>query len=123
MAALVTAAQVGRGFPQKGAVYIPVSIDANGATYAASTGGLPFDIYTLIQLASPFSAPINYQDIIGFVGITRAGYTPGQFAVGTVTSTTIPCTIKLWNGTTQFADGACTQILDGFIVIQRGGTN
>jgi hypothetical protein len=102
---------------------IPISIDANGATYAAASGGLPFDLFAILAAASPFSAPINYKDIVGFTGISRAGYVAGQFAIGTPTSTTLPCTMKLWNGTTQFTDGACTQIIDGFLKIAVGGAN
>lgn len=102
---------------------IPVIIDANGATYAAASGGLPFDLFTILGSSSPFSATINPKDIVGFVGTSAAGWVAAQFAVGTTTSTTCPCTMKLWNGTTQFSDGACTQIVTGLLFVQRGGAN
>jgi hypothetical protein len=102
---------------------IPLTIDANGATYATGSGGLPVDLFAALAAASPLAANINYKDIVEFHGISRAGYTVGQFAIGTATSTTLPCTLQLWNGTTEFADGACSQVIDGLLFVARGGAN
>lgn len=102
---------------------IPLTIDANGATYTASSGGLPFDLFAVLAAASPMWGSINYKDILGFIGVGGTGYTAGTFAIGTATSTTLPCTFKLWNGTTQFSDGACSEVVKGFLLVARSGAN
>lgn len=81
---------------------------------------------------------------------TPGKYLPSDFAIGTSTFTTgsgsgygsqsglpapmsvqpyytgvatCPCTIRLWNGTTEFSDGACSEIFNLTVVIARGGVN
>lgn len=81
---------------------------------------------------------------------TPGKYEPSDFAVGTYTFTTgsgsgygsaaglpppmsvqpyytgvatCPCTIRLFNGATEFADGACNEVFNLFIPIARGGVN
>jgi len=124
MAALVTV-NSGRAGSLLTLSAIPVTIDANGATYTAASGGLPVDLYGAVSVAGPFSAPIKSTDILGVILISAAGYVvpPGTFAIGSVTSSSIPVTFKLFNGTTQFSDGACTQVMTGWVLVARGGSN
>jgi endonuclease YncB( thermonuclease family) len=111
------------------AVLITVTYDATA--YATATGGLPFDLYSTLQAVSPFSADIDYRDIIGFLplGTTTEKFVVAgnTFAVGTVTDTTIPCTIRLY-GTgsgekaafTEVDNAALTGSFKGLLLIARG---
>jgi hypothetical protein len=106
-----------------GVSVIPVTITASSTPYATATGGLPFDLYQALKTSGPFSFPINPKDIIGFIGTARTGYVCQGFAVGTVTSNSVPCTVHLFAGTTELADGNVTQTVDGFVLIARNGAN
>lgn len=135
MAATVSLSQLSGGrqvapFTTLAAIY--VSIAGNSVSYTTTAGGLAFDLFTVMSQASPFSAPINPKDIVGFVpvGLTSDKYLPTGFALGTTTSTTTPCTIKLiGTGTAgsaplaEIADGAYTGTITGLVLIARGGTN
>lgn len=100
---------------------------------------------------APFSQPyINPADVIGcfalqatatgkywatalVVNPANATYTNPAgwpFAGGTAGSIqpsqqllTCPATIRLYNGTTEFADGACSEVITIMLLIARGGTN
>jgi hypothetical protein len=81
-----------------GNTQLNITINANGATYATGTGGLPFDLAgVLIQAAGGQGALnprdqayVNPLDIVGFepLGSSTGGYLPSNFAVGTSTYTT-----------------------------------
>lgn len=105
---------------------IPLTITLTATTYATATGGAPFDLFSVLANAGP--QPINYKDVIGFLPLfatsgTAAGYMPTGLVVGTVTSTTVPATIRLMNGTAEVADGAVSAVLTGLLLIARGGVN
>lgn len=123
---------------------IPLKIDGNGATYATATGGLPFDISALLNALAPTQeVTINPGDVIGAFGVSGGRYLAFGLAVGTATYNTtadisgnagqpgsnkttlatLPCTIRLTNGTTEFADGACSEVITGWLWVNRGGKN
>ncbi len=67
-----------------------VCINANGATYATASGGLPIDLtLALTQGAENDQAYINPADVVGIVieGPSTNGFIPGQFLLGTPTYT------------------------------------
>ncbi len=119
-AATVTPTVIGRITPTPTVQMIPVTLTATATVYATASGGLPFDLYSLFTTISPLDGLMSSQDIIGFIGISTLGWQAGTFAVGTVTSSTIPCTVRLWNGITEAADGATTATIKGFLMVQRG---
>ena len=102
---------------------IPITITGVSTTYATGTGGLPFDLFAFLAAASQQWGTINYRDIQGLIGVSTIGYTAAQFAIGTPTSTTLPCTVRLWNGATESADASNSQVINGFLLVARGGTN
>ncbi len=121
---VVSPTVIGRVTPTPVVQMIPITLTAVATVYATATGGLPFDLFTFLSTTvAPFFGPINPKDIIGFIGISTLGWNCGTFAVGTTTSTTTPCTVKLWNGITEAADGATTATIKGFLMVQRGGVN
>jgi hypothetical protein len=120
-----------------------VTINGGGAAYATASGGLPFDLTSVLQQASPFSAPINPADVVAFIplGLSTGGYVPGAFVAGTPTYTagsgstvrppqtlaTFPATIRLYgavgSGHAEVGDGANSDSFTGLLLIARGGTN
>jgi hypothetical protein len=121
---VVSSTAVGRITPTPVPMVIPITLTAVATTYATATGGLPFDLFTFLSsTVAPFAGAINPKDIIGFFGVSTLGWVCGSFAVGTTTSSTTPCTVRLWNGTTEAADGATTATISGFLMVQRGGVN
>lgn len=120
-ATVVSATAIGRITPTPTVQMIPVTLTAVATTYATATGGLPFDLFTLLSsTVAPLDGAISSKDIIGFIGISTLGWNCGTFAVGTVTATAVPCTVRLWNGITEAADGATTATIAGFLMVQRG---
>lgn len=123
---------------------VPITINGNGATYTTATGGLPFDPSALLNSLSPVEeVTINPADIIGAHGVSGGRYLAFGLAVGTATYNTtpdisgnagqpgsnkttlatLPCTIRLTNGTTEFSDGACSEVITGWLWVNRGGKN
>lgn len=122
-AVVVSSTAVGRITPTPTVQMIPITLTAVATVYATPTG-LPFDLFTFLSTTvAPFFGPINPKDIIGFIGVSTLGWNCGTFAVGTTTATTTPCTVRLWNGITEAADGATTATIAGFLMVQRGGVN
>jgi hypothetical protein len=119
-AATVTPTVIGRITPTPTVQMIPVTLTATATVYATASGGLPFDLYSLFTTISPLDGLMSSQDIIGFIGVSTLGWNCGTFAVGTATSSTIPCTVRLWNGITEAADGATTATIKGYLMVQRG---
>lgn len=119
-------------FPLLTVSAIPITVTYSATAYATATGGLPFDLFSILAASSPFSAGINYKDIIGFVpdGLTTEKFVVDDFAIGTATSTTLPCTVRLY-GTGSAEKAALTQVDDanltgsfsGLLLVARGGTN
>lgn len=112
---------------------IPVTIAANSVSYTTTGGGLAFDLFAFLSQASTPQVQINPKDILGFLSNTVTSptkYMPFDFALGTTTSTTVPCTIRLRAtgsgnsaGFAEPADGACTETITGWVVIAAGGAN
>lgn len=103
--------------------FIPVTITGVATVYATATGGLPFDLFQVLVDAGNPANPINYKDILGFIGSSNLGYLANGLALGTATASTLPATIRLWNGATESAEAANSQVITGFLILARGGTN
>lgn len=137
MAAAVVSSSIGTlpqraVFPLLTAALIPITVTYSSTAYATATGGLPFDLFTTLSVSSPFSASINYKDIIGFIpdGLTAEKFVLDDFAIGTATSSTLPCTIRLYGtgsankaALTQIDDASITGSFAGWIVVARSGQN
>jgi hypothetical protein len=133
MAANVTVKTTGRIATVANLAVVKVSVDANSVSYATSLGGLAIDLYNMQQVAGPPEATINANDIVGILPLSQStpgGFWPTNLAVGTQTSTTLPCYVKLIGtgsansaGYGEIVDGACTQVFTAFIVLARGGQN
>jgi len=150
MAATQSVASFGRIAVLGNVSAVLVTINGNGASYATASGGLPFDLTTILQQAQPNNAdPIHPSDVVGFIplGLSTNGYLPTGIAFGTPTYTTLPgasvrvpqtlatfpATIRLGgigasaanhaalNG--EVADGANNDSFTGLLIIARGGTN
>jgi hypothetical protein len=113
-------------FTNLSAVYVTVTADST--TYTTASGGLPFDLFTTLAEASPLYAGISYADIRGFIpdGLTAGEFILGDFAVGTATSTTLPCTIRIYgSGATskaamvEISNGANSDSFSGWLLIDR----
>jgi hypothetical protein len=132
---------------------IILTINANGATYVQGSGnGLPFDLAAALSGYLVNDEPyLNPGDVLTVwpSAVTSGGYTTGQVALGTPvltavsgsgygsaaglpppmsvqpdnTLTTFPCNIRLWNGTSEFGAGACSEIFTILVLIARGGVN
>lgn len=109
--------------PMLNLAFVPVTITGVATVYATATGGLPLDLFAFLASIGPMEAPVNYRDIVGFIGTTNLGYVAGQFALGTPTSTTLPVTVRLWNGATESAEAANSQVITGWLLVARGGAN
>jgi hypothetical protein len=129
--------------------FIQVTVVASATTYTSASGGLPIDLTIPLTQAAPFSmAYINPADVVGLSveGVSSTGkYMPAALVIGTPIYTnpatypfaggsstnvrpdlqlaTCPATIRLYNGTTEFADGACSETVTFYLVYARGGQN
>lgn len=119
-------------FPLLSVAAIPITVTYSATAYATATGGLPFDLFTILATSSPFSAGINYKDIQGFVanGPTVEKFILGAFAIGTATSSTLPCTIRIYGtgsankaALTEVDDANLTGSFSGFLLVARSGQN
>lgn len=112
------------------AIYVTVTLSATA--YATATGGVPFDLYSQLAVAGPIDAPIKATDIRGFLpdGLSSTCFMLDDFTVGTVTSSTVPCTIRMY-GSGENAQDAFVEIDDadltgtfsGWVLVDRGGAN
>lgn len=131
MAAATVATNQGRVASLMTLAAIPITVSYSATAYATASGGLPFDLYATLTQASPFSARINYQDIIGLVplGPTVEKFITGAFTVGTATASTLPCTVRIY-GTGSANKAALTEVDDAnltgsfkaLLILARGGT-
>ena len=79
-------------------------------TYASASGGITVDLATV--MTNPPTGITYANNCAPFAfGFTTLGYT----AIATKTGTASTYTVKLWNGTTQFSDGAITATLYLFV--------
>lgn len=136
---------IGRGPNVFGNVsVIEVTITATATAYATASGGLPFDLTTVLQTASAGAIPsgqapnyiqtLNVNDIVGCLPmqLSTNGFLPQSFVVGTATYNpvpwqsdngpdvqpgilaTCPCTIRLW-GTGASNAAHFAEVADGNI--------
>lgn len=129
------------------------TIDANGAAYATASGGLPFDLatfftqlgvndYPYVNPGDLLSIPIPSVSSTGkyltailtpgtptYTAVSGSGYgsaagLPAPMSVQPDnTLTTFPCTIRLYNGTTEIIDGPCSEVFSIMLLIMRDGVN
>jgi hypothetical protein len=85
-------------------------------TYATASGGISVDISTILTALS-----IQFSDVLCLlsIGTTLTGHVPT--AIKTTTAGTF--TIRLWNGTSQIADGAITQTMQFLLVYSPGSAS
>ncbi len=83
-------------------------------TYSAAGGGITIDISPQLTLLG-----IAWADVVRLSGLTAAGHV----VAGTKTATSGQLTAKLWNGTTQIADGAINQTIDLAVWFSQGAVN
>lgn len=128
---------------------IPFTITASATAYATASGGLPVDLTSVLQQASPWEMDsINPGDIVGVysVGPSLNGFLPGPLVMGTPTYTTkplasaqnannkvlatCPVTVRLYGSGSgaraalqEIADGNITDTITAHLVIARGGQN
>lgn len=133
-AATVTLTQTNRFVPLINLSAIPITVTYSATAYATLTGGLPFDLFSTLESCGYRSGSLNYRDIVGLVPL---GKTSGKFfvdgdsfAVGTATSTTLPCTIRFY-GTGASEKGALTEVdnanltgsFKALLLVARNGVN
>lgn len=118
--------------PQLNLTAIPITVTYSATAYATASGGLPFDLFAFLAASSQFSSGINYKDIVGFLptGPTTEKFVLGAFAIGTATSTTLPCTIRIYGtgsanlaALSEVADANLTGSFSGLLLVARGGQN
>lgn len=95
---------------------IPFSM-AGGATYATATGGLPVSAAELADVIA--GAGIESQVKVGDIIAIRGNTTLGHLGVWTKQSDN-SWKVKLWNGTTEIADGAYSGTIKGEIIFSPG---
>jgi hypothetical protein len=113
---------------------IPLTVTYSATAYATASGGLPFDLFAMLQQSSPTYANINYRDIIGLLplGTTTEKFVVdgSSFAIGTATDTTLPCTIRIY-GTGGAEKAAFTEVdnanltgsFKALLLVARNGAN
>lgn len=99
----------GLNFPRAAGIFI-VTVTVSD-TYASSSGGITVDLTTPLTLAPTGVAFANLGPYAW--GQTSTGYA----ALATKTATSGQYTVSLWNGTTQFSNGAISGTLYLFIPI------
>lgn len=127
---------------------IPLTIVASATTYTSASGGLPIDLTVALTQGAPFSMEyINPGDVVAIISVNASAtgkYLATALVVGTPTYAaatypfgggsinaihpaqklaTCPATIRLYNGTAEFADGPCSETITVELVIARGGQN
>lgn len=119
-------------YPQLTVTAIAITCTYSATAYATASGGLPFDLFAFLAQSSNFDSGINYKDIIGFLptGPTTEKFVLGAFAIGTPTSTTLPCTIRIYGtgsanlaALSEVADANLTGSFSGLLLIARNGAN
>ena len=134
MAAATIAVTPGRAAVLLNRSEVVITVTYSATAYATATGGLPFDLFSTLQAISNPNSPINYKDIRALIplGLSAEHFVVdgNSFTVGTVTSTAIPCTIRIFGtgsankaALTEVDDAALTGSFKAMLVIDRGGTN
>ncbi len=133
MAATVTVKTSGRIANLGSLAAIKITVDANSVSYATSLGGLAIDLYNALSVSGTPSVTPNGLDILGLwaPNVSAPGFfLPTNLTVGTITSSTIPCYVRLSStgsansvGLGEPADGACTQTFTAYVILARGGQN
>jgi hypothetical protein len=128
---------------------IPVLITASATAYATASGGLPVDLTSVLQQASPWEQDfLNPGDIVGVysTGPSTNGFVAGPLVLGTPTYTTkalastqnpnnrvlatCPATLRLYGSGSgaraafqEIADGSITDTITIHLIVARGGQN
>ena len=107
---------------------IKITVTYSATAYATATGGLPFDLFSVLATAGAHQ--INSSDILGLIaGPTTEKFVvaANTFAVGTVTDTTIPCTVRILacganaqDPLVEISDANLTGSFTGFLLVARG---
>jgi hypothetical protein len=143
-AATTSIGATGRGVVMSNVSVIQFTLTLSATVYATASGGIPFDLTTVLQqavageipggIAPNYTQALNPADIVGVipVGLTTNGFIPASIAVGTATfdpipwmSTanasaspgalkTCPCTMRLW-GTGAANAAHLAEIADGAV--------
>ena len=114
---------------------VPVTVAYSATTYTTASGGLPFDLFSTLAAVSPQAlgtSDINTSDIVALVpfGTTAEKFVVdgNSFAVGTVTSTTVPCTVRIYGtgsgnkaALTEVDNAALTGSFKALLIIARNG--
>lgn len=91
---------------------IPITIVFSAETYATASGGIAVDLTTELALCG-----VAHADCLsGFVGNTITGH----LCVWTKSATSGQFTVKIWNGTTQLADGSTSVTLNVLVPFSAG---
>ena len=149
MATIVSSNSATQRIPGGEPVYamVPITIAGNGVSYTQGGGnGLPFDIGPLLNsLVQPPGVTVNPNDIVGLIAadasnnqvllssltvgtavynttpdITGLAGTPGG---KNTTLSSLPCTARIFGGTSELASGAYNGTLTGWLLVARGGKN
>ena len=135
-----TVASFGRITALGSVAVVKATITASATAYAAGSGGLPVDLTDILKAASPFSAPIHPDDVVGILpaGLSPNGVMVGALTKGTPTYTTLPggaaarpnqtmatfpAWVRLYSGALAEASGNITDTITVLLMIARGGTN
>jgi hypothetical protein len=134
MAAATVAVTPGRVSPFLNRSEVLITVTYSATNYATATGGLPFDLFSVLQQLGTPESPVNYKDIMALIplGLTTEKFVVGgqSFAVGTATLTTLPCTVRIYGtgsankaALTEVDDAALTGSFSAMLVIARGGAS
>lgn len=132
MADATVAITSGRVSPFTNLAAIYITVTASSTTYTSGSGGLPFDLFAVLAAAGPIHSPLSYKDIRGFKpdGLTAGKFVVSNFAVGTATSTTLPCTARIYgSGATaksalvEISNGSNSDSFSGWLIFDRNGAN
>jgi len=105
--------RVGPAIPNVGVIPFSVAVSD---TYASGSGGITIDFTAVLATIPKESRPVH-ADLIRAIGRTVTGY----MAVFTKSASGNAFTCKLWNGLTQFVNGAITQTITGELFFAPGG--
>lgn len=88
-----------------------------GSTYTASSGGVTFSLtQVLTECANANSVPpIAIGNVVHGWGSSALGWMVCAFAIGSSNN----ITFKLFNGTSQFTNGACTEVVTLHLLVTQ----
>lgn len=114
MANTIAISQTHRVTPKHAHVGMVLLSVVSTETYSAAGGGFTLDLSTILSQLG-----IAFADVLRLSGFTATGH---QVAA-TKTATAGQFTVRLWNGTSQIADGAINQTLDLAMFFTQGAVS